>query len=330
MAQLGIGVIGCGSMGSGLAGAARDVGARIVGGADPDPEQLARFAEAHNGAKQYSNLQDLLADDAVQAVLVATPNHLHCEHTLAAAQAGRHVFCEKPMALTVADCDRMIQACKKAGVKLMVGQVLRYIPDLQRILRIVHSGELGKPAAASIERLWGTEGKIWRIPWRTKKELAGGWLYEVNVHEVDYLCQILGEPTQAYGATAKFVESQHDLEDLAVATFRFAGGGIGLLQGGSCSPLGRYEVAVFCDQGDLFVDRGVGVIRYKKIGQDPQEEQASAIQAERPVQREIREFVEAVTDGKPVTIPGEDGRRAIAMIEAAYKSAATGQVVTIT
>ena len=330
MAQLGIGVIGCGSRGSGLAGAARDVGARIVGGADPDPEQLARFAETHNGTKQYSSPEALLADDGVQAVFVASPNHLHCEHTLAAAQAGRHVFCEKPMALTVADCDRMIQACRKADVKLMVGQVLRYIPDLWRVLQIVHSGELGKPVAASIERLWGTEGRIWRIPWRTKKEFAGGWLYEVNVHEVDYLCQILGQPTQAYGATAKFMQSPHDIEDLAVATFRFVGGGIGLLQGGSCSPLGRYEVAVFCEQADLFLDRGVGLIRYKKIGEDLKEEPGSEIQVERPVQREVREFVEAVTDAKPVTIPGEDGRRAIAMIEAAYKSAATGQAVTIT
>jgi len=315
-------------MGRSLANAAQAVGGRVIAGADPAEEARAKFAEQFK-VPALASVEQLLGNDRVHAVMVASPNYLHSQHTLAAARAGRHVFCEKPMALRVADCDRMIAECEKAGVKLMVGQVLRYLPDLWRVLQIVHAGEMGKPHAAAIERLWGTEGQIWRIPWRAQKELSGGWLYEVNVHEVDYLCQLLGEPRQAYGVTAKFIQSHHDIEDFAVATFRFEGGRVGVLQGGSCSPLGRYEVAVFCEGGDLFLDRSTGVIRHRKAGGEVKEEPTSESNVEPPVQREVREFVEAVREGKPVTIPGQDGRRAIAMIEAAYRSAASGEPVNL-
>jgi len=317
-------------MGTGLINAAASLGARVVAGADPADEQRARFKESYKEAKVYETVEQLLADDEVQAVFVASPNHLHCEHTVAAAQARRHVFCEKPMALTAADCDRMIEACDQAGVKLMVGQVLRYIPDLCWALQLVRSGQLGRPVAVSIERLWGAVGRTWQIPWRIEKRFSGGWLYEVNVHEIDYMCEILGSPQRVYATTAKFIESNHDIEDLALATFHFPNGGVGLIQGGSCSLLGRYEVAVFCEKGDLFLDRNADAIRYHTLDGELVEQKRSEIpETESPVQREVREFLEAVTEDKPVTIPGHIGRRAIAAIEAAYRSAATGQPVDI-
>jgi predicted dehydrogenase len=328
MRQVGVGVIGCGGMGRGLVSAAQAVGAKVVGGADSAPEVLKQFTEQF-ACPGYGSAEELLSNGSVEAVFVASPNYMHCEHVVAVARAGRHVFCEKPMALTVADCDRMIAECKQAGVKLMVGQVLRYIADLWHLLELVRAGTLGKPAAAAIERLWGVRNDTWRVEWRKHRELCGGPLYEVNVHELDYMCELLGQPTQAYAVASKFVETPHDYEDVVMATYRFADGGVGTLHGGGCSPLGRYQVAVFCEQGDLFLDRGAGVLRYKTIGGEAREQATSEIKGEPSVQREVREFLEAVTEGKRVTIPGEHGRRAIAMIEAAYRSAASGEPVTI-
>ena len=129
--MLGVGVIGCGLMARELAAALHEAApeAKLVAGYDPFAPSRAEFC-ARVGAKEAEALEQLLAREDVGAVLIASPNYLHKEHTLAAAAAGKHVFCEKPMALTVADCDEMLAAAERAGVKLMVGHSTRVMPPM--------------------------------------------------------------------------------------------------------------------------------------------------------------------------------------------------------
>ena len=164
MSKLRLGLIGAGGMGMSLARAAK---ARedtcFVGVADPMAE-AAQKAVDELGGTAFTNYQDLLACADLDAVIVAPPNTAHREVAIAAVEAGKQVFCEKPMAMNVAECDAMIAAAQRAGVKLMVGQVLRLIPGFAKARELALSGELGRPVAVAIERsgLWGFHGNGWR------------------------------------------------------------------------------------------------------------------------------------------------------------------------
>ena len=326
MEDVRIGVIGCGSMGRALARTLEEVkGAKVTACADSD-EERARTLAGELGARAFSDYRDLLALDDVDAVIIATPGFLHEEMAVASAEAGKHIFCEKPMALSVASCDRMIEAARKAGVKLMVGQVLRYIPRFAKIKEIVDSGVLGEPFGMSIIRISGGWGGS-DVPWRRRKEMVGGVLFEVNVHELDFMCYIMGEVERVAAFAGNYVHGEVDYEDMVHLVLRFRNGGIGSLVGGTSSAIGAYEGKVFCKEGSIFW--GWGGLRYRKFEGEEVHVEDEELPTGPGVRRELREFVEAIREGKPVTIPGEEGRRAVEVVEAAYRSAELGQEVVL-
>ncbi|HID11748.1 MAG TPA: Gfo/Idh/MocA family oxidoreductase, partial [Candidatus Latescibacteria bacterium] len=245
---------------------------------------------------------------------------------LASARAGKHIFCEKPMALSVASCDRMIAAAEDAGVKLMVGQVLRYIPRFAKIKEIVDSGVLGGPFAISIVRMgrgWGAAD----VHWRRRRDMVGGVLFEVSVHELDFMCYIMGEVERVAAFTGRYIHRDIDYEDTAQVLLRFRNGGLGSLVAGVSSAIGVYEGKMLCGKGSLFW--GWDGIRYRTFEGEEVRVGEDELPTEPGVHRELREFVEAVREGKPATIPGEEGRRAVEVVEAAYRSAETGREVSL-
>ena len=130
---------------------------RLIASCDVDQAKARATADAaaqagNHGVRVYFEVAALLADGDVPAVIVATPNFTHKRIVLDALAAGKHVFCEKPMALTVADCDEMISAARSAGRKLMVGQVLRLITVFAEVRRLVKEGAIGEPRAVRILR----------------------------------------------------------------------------------------------------------------------------------------------------------------------------------
>ncbi len=137
MSKIGIGLIGCGNMGTSLAKGLLNVDAAQLVAVSDVNEELAAKASAELGGDAHTDYKDMLARDDVQGVAIASPQFLHCQMTLDAAAAGKHVFSEKPMATNVADCDKMIQACADAGVKLMIGQVCRFHPVHGKVREIV-------------------------------------------------------------------------------------------------------------------------------------------------------------------------------------------------
>src|SRR5512140_569179 len=144
------GLIGCGPMGRELAKSVQQIPeAKVVVVADP-VEEARQQAMQDSDVPGLADAAEVLARREVEAVIIATPNYLHKEHTLAAAAAGKHIFCEKPMALSVADCDEMIAAADRAGVKLMVGQVLRLLFPFARVAELARESELGAPVAVDI------------------------------------------------------------------------------------------------------------------------------------------------------------------------------------
>ena len=195
MEKLRFGVIGIGGMAEHLAKLLQQFeDAVVVAAVDTNPERQS--AAEQLGANFYSDYGQMLQNEPIDAVIIGTPCGLHLEPTLAAAQAGKHIFLEKPMEISVERCDRMNRAAEEAGVKLMVGQVLRLFPLFQKSLDIIASGEIGKPKAIAVTR--AGYATVFHSGWRVKRELAGGMLLETNVHELDYMRTVMGEPRQVY------------------------------------------------------------------------------------------------------------------------------------
>ncbi len=333
MDQIRVGLIGGGGMAKSLArGLAEVKDARIVAVADA-AEGVAQAAAEELGGEieAFTDVRELLGRDEIGAVIVAVPNYLHAEMTMRAAEAGKHVFCEKPMALNVADARSMIDACESAGVKLMIGQVLRYGSPAAWILDHIRSGEFGEPFGMQVTRIGGAWGGQYGQPWRLKRETCGGPLYEINAHEIDLMRQVLGDAVSVYAAMNNFVTPQVDYEDYAQVTVNFQGGGIGSLLGGHSAKMGAYDGKIFLTRGTILFSHRLKEVHWLIEGGEPQVttyEQAGA-GYEPGVQREMREFAEAILDDTDVTIPGIDGLRAIEIAQAAGISAASNRVVAL-
>jgi len=320
-----VALIGCGGMGTKLGQSLGELGtARIAVCCDIDEARLSAASEAFSPDRALTDYHEALDNPAVDAVIIATPNYLHASMAVDAAHAGKHIFTEKPMALCVADCDAMIAAARQAGVKLMVGQVLRYIGNFAKAKQIIDSGELGKPFAIEVDRINNSPG---RGDWRTSKAKTGGMLPEVNVHELDFMAYVLGEPVSVYAQSGHFGANAYDFDDELFAIVRFEGGGIGSLHASFCAKIGRYHTKILCENGAIFFGHAPGEAIIQRASGEPETLDSSDVPD--PHQRELGEFLDAIRTGAEPKIPGEQGRRAIGMCEGADISAGTGQVVRL-
>ncbi|HEY3378277.1 MAG TPA: Gfo/Idh/MocA family oxidoreductase, partial [Armatimonadota bacterium] len=145
-------------------------------------------------ATAYTDYRELLADPEVDVVDICLPTDLHAEVAIAALQAGKHVLCEKPMALNVAQCDRMIAAAQASGSIFMIAQCIRFWPAYVYLKELVDSGKYGKLTSAQFSRLSGPP--IWASEnWLLTPERSGGSLLDLHIHDTDYLSFLLGTPT---------------------------------------------------------------------------------------------------------------------------------------
>jgi UDP-N-acetylglucosamine 3-dehydrogenase len=329
MAELGFALIGCGGMGRSEARVLRDVPrAHLVAVCDVS-EAAAREFGAEMGVPAHTDHHVVLAREDVGAVMVVTPNGLHTQIVLDAAAAGKHVFCEKPFAFTVAECDQMIAAAEKAGVRLMVGHVLRLLPLFQRVIDVFDGGTLGRPVAAQITRIGWLGDPTAR--YRLRKELTGGLLYDITVHEIDLLHRLCGATESVYALLDNHVQKHVDYEDDAQLLLRFRSGASGYLFASLASPMSASFGTIVGERGTLRYDHGAGEITYRRAGEGEQSvtEKLSRSDGENGYLRELRSFTEWVLDGTAPLLTAAEGRAAIQVAEAAYRSAATGQPVTI-
>src|SRR5918911_4265141 len=146
------GLIGCGDIAhKRVAPALRDLhNCDLVAVSRADSDKAESFAREFGASRWYRDWRELIADEEVEAIYVATPVHLHAEQTIAAAEAGKHILCEKPMAMSVEECDRMIAACEANQVKLGVAYYRHHYPIIERIREILKTGEIGRPVIAQV------------------------------------------------------------------------------------------------------------------------------------------------------------------------------------
>jgi len=323
---IGVGLIGCGGMGAGLANAVQAATAgKMVAFYDADAEHARAVADQFEG-RVCETLEGLLADEGVQAVVIATPPHVHEEQAVASARAGKHVYTEKPMALSVVACDNMIDAAREAGVTLMVGQVLRLYEPFHSILRWSREGRFGRPFHACIQRVssaWGGRGS-----WRQELATVGGMLYEVGAHELDFMRCLLGEPTQVYGVRQKVRAAEHEVEDIISLLARFTSGGSGHYDSGVAWGESKFTFVLCFEEATLVSERAFDAASLRALtpAREPEEIPLEGFQTENAVQRQMRGWLEALLEGRAVPVPGEEGRETVRLAEAAYRSAETGEL----
>lgn len=201
------GVLGLGFMGrTHLATLARRPEAMVVAVTDPEADRLTGplapgGGNLETGAKDWDESQvrrcgsaeEVFADEKIDAVVVAVPSHLHAECTAAALAAGKHVFCEKPMALTLADCDRMIAAARKAERVLMIGHCMRFWGEYAAGADMMRSGQYGRLHSLVMSRRGGVPS-FGAGGWFTDHAKSGGALLDLHIHDVDYALFLLGKP----------------------------------------------------------------------------------------------------------------------------------------
>jgi predicted dehydrogenase len=316
-----IGVLGCGMMGQTLAQAVAASGmGRVRAVFDVDPAKSAALAELH-GAEAAASEEALLATDGLQAVIIALPTFLHRESVLKAAEAGKHIFLEKPMAFGLADCREMTAAVEKAGVTLMVGHVLRYFEPFRTITRWSGAGRFGKPLHGAI---WRLERDYLRLaPWKGRRSLSGGYLYEVGAHELDWMRCLFGEPAAMQAVVQKAQPAEHEIEDIVSVQIQFDSGAAGSYLGGVGSPSTEYG---FCLRYEKATVRSANAfdpqaVKVEWLGETGQEPTELDFEGADPFEAEICDWLANLNRGSQIPITGEDASRTVALIEAAYEGA---------
>ena len=302
----------------------------VVGVMSSDSARGQEFAQANHIAASHDSLQALLADPAIDAVYISTTNELHKAQTLAAAAAGKHVLCEKPLALSLADAREMTAACAKAGVVMGTNHHLRNAASHRRIRELVQSGEIGTPLYARVFHA------VYLPPhlqgWRLSKASAGaGVILDITVHDADTLRFILGsEPTEAIGFSQQSGMAQGGLEDGVMAVLRFENGTTAQLHDAFTVKFGGTGLEIHGSEGSII---GRGVMTQHPTGsvtlRNAQGETEFALDHENLYVRGLRAFVGAIRGEGAPAATGEDGVRSLATALAVLEATRSGRITAV-
>ena len=333
-----IGLIGAGNISETHAKAAQAIpGVSVVAVHGSNEERVARLASV-SGAAPYADFQAFLAHP-MDLVIIGSPSGRHAEQGMAAAERGLHVLTEKPIDITCARADALIEAARRAGVKLGVLFQDRGQPSFVRLRQALAAGRLGRPLLASARVPWYRPPEYYRSSrWRGTWALdGGGALMNQGIHTVDLLVWLLGPVRHASAVTATQL---HDIEveDTAVAWLEFHSGAVATFMATTAAYPG-YPRRV-----ELTTTAGTVVLEHDRViaadTREPYEEPAMNAAGDRnasassPVvsdgrghQRLIEDFIDAIREDREPCCSGIDGRRSLAVAEAIYASARTGRIV---
>jgi predicted dehydrogenase len=327
---LGVGLIGCGAMGRELGEALKGhiAEAELVAAFDPYRANMERLC-ADLGARPARSVEELLDSADLDAVIVASPNHLHRDQTLSAAAAGKHVFCEKPMALSLAHCDEMIAACDRAGLKLMVGHNMRLYPLTKRLLEIIASGELGAPRFAFGSYFFSGFRERDSGVWHLDRANSGGLFFHMGIHHIDLLNAIMGQARRVQYAGGRYGQQVHDFDDVASITIEYESGATGLLTTSSVSPVNWREFAFLFEHGFARLDSPWTYLAYGQAEDGMTRVQPADLPPENAVATELQSFARWVLYDEPPVFTAKEGRAAVAVAEAAQQARDTGGPVEV-
>ena len=313
-----LGIIGAGPNGAGHARRFAELHdrCRVVFVADLD---LARAAQVAGdcGARAVAQFTEAL--DTVDAVVISSPNFLHVEHALAAVQAGKHVWIEKPMALTTADADRIVHAVEQARVVSFVGFSVRFDPSVRALLEKYRTGELGPLLSIWSRRMgWSEPGGGWRAEFAK----SGGLMHELLTHEIDWIVSVDGQPTAVFCRKASRQEDHPHANDHVWLTLSF-GKATGTIEGSQMSVLPVYERGILGETGAVFTTDWGRAAMWQKA---PKE----SVPLPLPVRFDkYAHFLDAIEGRVASVADAQWGRGIVRIAEAGLQSAVSGQPVAL-
>ena len=273
------------------------------------------------GARRWhADWRDLVTDDEVDAVYVATPVHLHAEQTIAAAKAGKHVLCEKPMAMNTAECERMVAACGASGVRLGIAYYRHFYPAVTRIRQLIASRAIGEPVLAQIiasEPFDPRPGaaRYWLVK---QSQSGGGPMADFGCHRLEVLLHLLGPIARVRSVVAN-VALDREVEDTAAALLQFERGACAMVAVTNAAAEQQDTLAIFGTRGSIHVaslNAGNLVVR---IGAE------ASIEAHPPAANVhvplVEEFVDAVRSGRDPAVDGTSGCAIAAIQDEIYADA---------
>ena len=270
----------------------------------------------------YETFDHIVENKDVDAVYVGLPNSMHCEYTMRAAQAGKHVLCEKPMAISSAECVKMIEACRRAKVKLMIGYRVHYEPTWMQVIEIIRSGKIGKLESFQGGFVSWQRGMSWRL---SRKLCGGGSLLDLGIYPLNAIRHITGEEPVDFTAvvatrdqTGLYAEVEQSLE----WTMKFPSGIIASC-GSSYGQVGPSFLNINGDEGYIQVEPAFFYDGVRVRGQihDEKFEIVSPDKAPYQFTLEAEHFSDCIRNDKEPESPGEEGLKDMLAIEAIYKAA---------
>ena len=313
--------------------------AELVAVGNLHQDSLRKIADDFKIPKTYTDFAEMAADPDIDAVVNALPNYLHAPVTIQMLKAGKHVLCEKPMALSVKECEDMIDTAKKTGYKLMIAHMWRFDREIIWLRNVIMSGKLGKIFKAKshevlIYDIFGEDPST--KSWFVNKSLAGGGaMTDMGIHSFDTLRFVLGDirPTKVFAKIGTFFKDI-EVEDTATLMLEFEGGILSLIEAGWYNLYADEKqgyTQIFGTKGyaravpsELQIDiEGEWSFVKPQIPQRKQQEDLSAFQAQ------MDHFLNCIIKNKEPSPNGNDGLWAMKILEAAYHSDKIGDSVTI-
>jgi UDP-N-acetyl-2-amino-2-deoxyglucuronate dehydrogenase len=349
MAQHGFGIIGCGMIAEFHTKAINEIrNAEVVAAfsrTEANAEKIAGMAG--HGCRIYNDLDQMLAHPGLDVVCVCTPSGAHMEPAVQAARAGKHVVVEKPLEITLARCDAIIDACADAGVRLCTIFPSRFTAANIRLKEAIEGGRFGRLTLGdTYVKWWRTQQYYDSGGWRGAWELdGGGALMNQAIHNVDLLYWLMGDVESIVAQTATLAHVRIEVEDTAVASLRFKNGALGVIEAATSAYPGLLK------RTEIHGDRGSARVEQDDITLwDFQEKVPSdnAILAAMAAQSgfkagasdprgithighrdQLIDFLEAIDQGRAPLVDGREGRKSVEIIRAIYQSARTDQIVKL-
>lgn len=307
-------------------GAIRATGGEVISVMSTSAERGAAYARENRIARSVASVAELLADPDINAVYISTTNELHCEQAIAAARAGKHVLCEKPLALTLSDAQTMVRAARDAGVVLGTNHHLRNAGSIRVMRDVIASGRIGTPLSARVfhsvylpEHLQG-----WRLE---RPDAGGGVILDITVHDADTLRFVLGDdPVEAIAFSQSTGMGKAGLEDAVMGVLRFRSGVIAQFHDGFTTKYAETGLEVHGTDGSVI---GRNVMTQKPIGsvtlRNSDGEHPLPFDARNLYETALEAFHNAIAGKGAPSASGEDGIWSLATALAVSGAASVGE-----
>lgn len=324
-------IIGCGRIAGRHAEHINDMGI-LKAVCDVKEHRARKFGEQFNAAA-YCSVDELLKNEReVDVVSICTPNGLHAEHTIKALKSGFHVLCEKPMAINVGDCERMIAEAKKADRHLFVVKQNRFNPPVEKVKQLIDAGRLGKIFNVQLNCFWNREHDYYLdSDWKGNKSMDGGTLFTQFSHFIDLLSWMIGSVEEAYALSENFAHrGVIEFEDTGVVILRFSNGALGTINYTVNSYLKNMEgsIAIFGEKGTVKIGgQYLNELDYQMIENyeikdllegNPPNDYGKYVGSMSNHGKVYENVVNVLTNGEDITASGIDGLKAVEIISKIY------------